>query len=89
MDSEAMNSLGGRDSRLLWQHKTPESTRMYEFKRSVEEKHGVQIPDYATLHQWSIQNLNAFWEHVWHFTGTVASVPFSEVGQSSRDSWRH
>ncbi|KAL8803783.1 MAG: hypothetical protein Q9182_002993 [Xanthomendoza sp. 2 TL-2023] len=52
---------------------------MYEFKSLIENKHGLQLPDYDHLYQWSIQNLSTFWEHVWHFTGIVASHPFSEV----------
>ncbi|KAL8710048.1 MAG: hypothetical protein Q9220_005319 [cf. Caloplaca sp. 1 TL-2023] len=52
---------------------------MHAFKRLIEEKHGVQLASYESLHHWSLQNLNAFWKHVWHFTGIVASSPFSEA----------
>ncbi|KAI4257369.1 MAG: hypothetical protein L6R42_005717 [Xanthoria sp. 1 TBL-2021] len=52
---------------------------MYRFKVLVEETHGVQLPDYESLRRWSIENLNAFWKHVWHFTAIVASEPFSEA----------
>ncbi|KAL8814893.1 MAG: hypothetical protein Q9223_005927, partial [Gallowayella weberi] len=74
-----MSDLGHSDLVLLWQHKDPKATRMYEFKRLIEKKHGIQLPDYNHLYQWSIQNLSTFWEHVWHFTGIVASHPFSEA----------
>ncbi|KAL8698644.1 MAG: hypothetical protein Q9224_001763, partial [Gallowayella concinna] len=74
-----MSDPGHSDLALLWQHKDPKATRMYEFKRLVEEKHSIQLPDYNSLYQWSIQNPSAFWEHVWHFTGIVASNPFSEA----------
>lgn len=56
---------------------------MHEFKTIIEEKHGVQLPNYEALRQWTIQNLNSFWEDVWYFTGVVASSPFSKVGQVS------
>lgn len=84
-----MDDSGLPNSRLLWRHKDPASTRMYRFKVLVEETHGVQLPDYESLRQWSIENLNAFWKHVWHFTAIVASEPFSEVRQSSRDFGPH
>ncbi|CAO1599081.1 hypothetical protein XANCAGTX0491_002827 [Xanthoria calcicola] len=74
-----MDDSGLPNSRLLWRHKDPASTRMYRFKVLVEETHGVQLPDYESLRQWSIENLNAFWKHVWHFTAIVASEPFSEA----------
>ncbi|KAL9002459.1 MAG: hypothetical protein Q9188_004609 [Gyalolechia gomerana] len=66
-------------SQLLWQHRDPRSTRMHEFKTIIEEKHGVQLPNYEALRQWTIQNLNSFWEDVWYFTGVVASSPFSKA----------
>lgn len=69
-------------SRLLWQHPNPSSTRMHEFKKLIEDKHGARFPDYEALRQWAIQNLNAFWTEIWRFTGVVASTPFSKVGQS-------
>lgn len=52
---------------------------MYDFTRIIEGKYGVRLPDYEALRQWTIQNLSAFWEEVWYFTGTVASTPFSKA----------
>ncbi|KAL8719261.1 MAG: hypothetical protein Q9225_003720 [Loekoesia sp. 1 TL-2023] len=52
---------------------------MHEFMRLIEEKHGARFPDYEALRQWTIQNLNAFWEELWLFTGIVASTPFSKA----------
>ncbi|KAI4088613.1 MAG: hypothetical protein LQ344_005952 [Seirophora lacunosa] len=63
----------------LWQHRNPESTHMYEFKKLIEGKHGVRLPDYEALRQWSIQNLNDFWQNVWHFTGIVAETPYTKA----------
>ncbi|KAL8860042.1 MAG: hypothetical protein Q9178_003591 [Gyalolechia marmorata] len=79
MEPDVMYSSERFNPRLLWQHKEPESTRMYEFKTLVEEAHGVEFPDYESLRQWSIQNLNAFWKHVWQFTRIVASESFVEA----------
>lgn len=52
---------------------------MYEFKALLEKEYGQEFQTYEDLRQWSIQNLANFWEHVWHFTGIVASVPYVEV----------
>ena len=86
METQAMDNSVDLDSRPMWQHKDPLSTRMYDFKVLVEKSHGVQLPDYEALRRWSIENLNAFWKQVWHFTAIVASEPFCEVSQSIRDS---
>lgn len=68
--------------RLLWQHKDPTSTRMYEFKTLLEKQHDVKLDTYRDLHQWSVDNIGKFWEHVWEFTGIVASAPFTQVSLS-------
>ncbi|KAL8697060.1 MAG: hypothetical protein Q9201_007328 [Fulgogasparrea decipioides] len=52
---------------------------MYAFSRLIQEKHGVHLPDYKSLRQWTIQNLSSFWETVWEFTGVVASISFSKA----------
>ena len=64
----------------LWEHKSPHSTKTYEFKKVVEEKYKIQLEDYKSLHQWSVGHLAQFWEEVWHFTGIRASAPFIKVG---------
>ena len=67
----------------LWEHPSPQTTRTHEFKRSIEQKYGIQLKDYESLRQWSIDYLAQFWEEVWHFTGIQASAPFTKVGLRS------
>ena len=64
---------------LLWKHPIPEVTRTYQFKQIIEKKYHVSFEDYEALRQWSIDNVNDFWEEVWHFTGIKASEPFTKV----------
>lgn len=48
---------------LLWTP-SPEriaATRMDAFRRKVAQQHGVDLPDYAALHAWSIAEREAFW----------------------------
>ena len=43
-------------SDILWQP-SPEriaNTRMDQFRRFINQRHGVQLHDYPALHQWSI-----------------------------------
>ena len=63
----------------LWTHPDPSRTRIWEFKTHIEQKYGESFPEYEALRQWSIKNLDFFWSEVWHFTGVVASEPFTEV----------
>ena len=64
----------------LWQHPHPDTTRTYEFQKLIEKKFNISLPDYEALRKWSINNLNAFWEEVWAFTGVVSTQPFRKVG---------
>lgn len=74
-----MSRKDGPAHKLLWQHKDPPSTRMYEFKTMIENKYNVKLETYESLHQWSITSLPAFWEQIWHFTQVRASKPFVRV----------
>lgn len=65
--------------KLLWKHRDPTSTRLFQFKKLLESKYEVDLEDYDKLRQWSILNINRFWEEVWHFTGIKASKPFIKV----------
>lgn len=73
------DALNGLPPHLLWQHKNPTATRLYEFKQLIEAKHKVELKTYEDLRQWSINNLSKFWGQVWKFTHVRASVPFTEV----------
>ena len=64
---------------LLWRHKDPGSTQIFAFQRHIETTYRTHFTDYEELRQWSINNLDSFWQEVWRFTGVVASMPFSKV----------
>jgi len=63
----------------LWEHPAPESTTMWDFLQTINRKYGLQLKTYKELHQWSIDNIAAFWGEVWHYTGIKASAPYQEV----------
>ncbi|KAL8873321.1 MAG: hypothetical protein Q9174_001197 [Haloplaca sp. 1 TL-2023] len=79
MEPQSPRNAGNHELRPLWQHRDPGSTRMDDFRRLVEEQYGVQLSGYESLRQWSIHHRDAFWGSVWHFTGVVASHPFSKA----------
>ena len=63
----------------LWMHSNPTRTRTHEFKTRIESKYHQKLVTYEDLRQWSISNVNRFWEEVWDFTGVKASEPFTKV----------
>lgn len=72
--------------KLLWQPsdehlKNANMTRFIEF---VNEKHGLTIDPYVQgsyfqLYNWSINNLQSFWDAVWKFVGIKASRMYTHV----------
>ena len=64
----------------LWRHDDPQSTQMWKFLGHVNSKYSLKLKDYPTLYRWSVDNIAAFWEEVWDFTGITSSKRFDEVG---------
>ena len=55
------------DSVVLW---TPTAERvaacqLTAFRTAVAERHGLDLPDYAALHAWSVAEREDFWREVW------------------------
>ena len=45
--------------------------RITAFMRHVEGRWGLDVPDYRTLHSFSIERPDAFWRSVWDFCGVL------------------
>jgi acetoacetyl-CoA synthetase len=54
---------------------------MYQFLHRVNKVHGQQLSSYHELHQWSIENINEFWQDVWEFVGVRAQGEATRVSQ--------
>src|SRR5262245_61580475 len=50
-----------------------ERSRMKHFMRYVERLHSIPVPDYATLHTFSIERPAEFWRDVWDFCGVIGA----------------
>ena len=44
------------------------------FKDRIADRHGVDLPDYAALYDWSIANLEDFWTALWDECGVIAET---------------
>ena len=60
----------------LWAPSAEEVERagLTRFAAFVRERRGVEAPDYAALHAWSVAEPAAFWGSVWDFCGVVAAA---------------
>ncbi|GEK71799.1 MULTISPECIES: acetoacetate--CoA ligase [Halomonas] len=58
----------------LWQPSPEaiEATRLATLMRRLERQHGIEMPDYAALHAWSLAHPEAFWTQLWEDADIIA-----------------
>ena len=49
------------------------------YTRWIERTHGLDLPDYESLWEWSTRDLEAFWASIWERFDVVASAPYERV----------
>ncbi len=55
------------------------NSRMGQFKAWLEQQGFGPFADYHALHQWSIDELETFWQKVWDYCGLVCDTPAEKV----------
>ena len=57
----------------LWQPSAEKVTNshLYAFARQAEQRTGQQFPDFQSLWQWSVTDLETFWDMLWDYTGVI------------------
>jgi acetoacetyl-CoA synthetase len=65
----------------LWQPSDEriKATNMYRFMTLVNEKFNKDFKEYAQLWDWSVENLEDFWDTAWKFMDIKASVPYDKA----------
>ncbi|CAK1361324.1 Acetoacetyl-CoA synthetase [Cercospora beticola] len=66
----------------LWEHASPETTKLYDFLQKVNKKYNKSFQTYNDLYQWSITDISASWEEIWHYVGIRTSAPYEKVVSS-------
>ena len=66
-------------SEALWQpsEERIRATRLFGFQNYLQQQHAVAFDDYQSLHQWSVEQRELFWQAIWDFCGVKASQPAS------------
>jgi acetoacetyl-CoA synthetase len=66
---------------VLWRPSPERIARatLTDYTRWIERTHGLDLPDYESLWEWSTTDLEAFWASIWERFGVVASVPYERV----------
>ncbi|MEE9607311.1 MAG: acetoacetate--CoA ligase [Myxococcota bacterium] len=58
----------------LWQpsRERVEQAHLTAFRRAAESEWQVRLPDYSSLHRWSVEAPEQFWKSLWSYAGVVA-----------------
>lgn len=59
----------------LWQPSAAviELSPIHQFMQEVNKRYKLDLKDYSELFDWSVSNLEGFWDQVWDFGGVVGS----------------
>jgi len=68
-------AIGERRESSSWQPSAArrENTNITRFMELVSKDYGIDVSDYASLYQWSIENPSAFWSLFWDFADIKAA----------------
>ncbi|WP_404408039.1 acetoacetate--CoA ligase [Pseudidiomarina marina] len=63
-------------TKIMWQPDSSQITaaRMTDFMQNVNRKHGADLTTYSELHDWSVQNHEAFWRDVWDYFDVIGDA---------------
>jgi acetoacetyl-CoA synthetase len=74
---------GAETPDVLWAPESGHRGPLAEFADWVREHRGVDVPDYAALHEWSVTDLGGFWSAVAEFLGVrFHDAPTAVLGRS-------
>ena len=68
-------------AKLLWKpaEEQIKKTNMYRFMNFINETYNQNFNEYASLYNWSIENISDFWAAFWEFAGIIHSKPYDQV----------
>jgi len=68
-------------SKMLWKpsEESIRQTNMYRFMQFINSKYNQKMKDYASLYEWSVQNIPEFWAALWEFAQIIHSAPYEQV----------
>ncbi len=68
-------------SKLLWKpdNKVIENANITKFIKYINNKHKLNITDYYELYDFSVNELDRFWEAIWEYSNIVHSVKYDSI----------
>jgi acetoacetyl-CoA synthetase len=57
----------------------PTTPQMARYRHWLHQKYGLSFPDYEALRQWSVRDIDAFWQSIWDYFDLRSPTPHSAV----------
>src|SRR5947209_5028401 len=75
----ASTSMGNRA--VLWEptDDTVAEANLTWYMDWLRQRRGLSFADYASLWQWSVDDLGGFWHSIWDFYGVRSSAPYAQA----------
>jgi len=69
------------NNKLLWQPDKDqiEKSNLTKFIKFATEEYSLSITDYDKLYEWSVNELEDFWEAIWKYSGIKYSKSYDKV----------
>ena len=57
----------------------PATPHIAHYRRWLSERHGQNFADYEALRQWSVREIDAFWQSIWEYFDLRSPTPHTAV----------
>ncbi|KAJ4196904.1 hypothetical protein NW759_016391 [Fusarium solani] len=65
--------------RKLWEHPSPKTTNMGQFKKALEGHCGESFTSFHDMHQYSVTRRSDFWAILWEYSGLLHEGVYTRV----------
>ncbi|GMR24971.1 MAG: acetoacetate--CoA ligase [Ignavibacteria bacterium] len=69
------------ENTLLWQpdKKSIDDANITKFIKFINKEFGTSLSNYSDLYNWSVTDIEKFWEATWKYSGIIHSVEYNSV----------
>lgn len=67
--------------KILWQpnDETNRNSHLTHYMQWLKEHKSLDFKDYTSLWNWSVENIEAFWESCWEYFNIIAHTPYTKI----------
>src|SRR5690625_5680137 len=70
-----------QEGTLLWEpsEKWKNQSNLYDYMAWLKREKGLEFQNYATLWQWSVDELEQFWRSIWKYFDIQSKRPYETI----------